>query len=223
MLRTLQTPARPADGFLAYRAEDDLLRLEIHHRLMNTFMILSTLLQRECSAPEPCGRSALVRSIRVVRAHADLHQLLASADRVRDVDAAEHLNELCRALSEAALAPRGIRCEAAMDAGYLSGAQCEWLGLVVCELVLNAAKHAFDDDRPGVVRVELTRVTGGWRCAVLDNGRGATVDPAPGLGRHIVDALVTRLNGAITVVSGPSGHRVVIEFPLAFAAGAPEV
>jgi hypothetical protein len=37
---------RPANGFLAYRAEDDLFRVENHHRLINTLMILSTLLQR---------------------------------------------------------------------------------------------------------------------------------------------------------------------------------
>jgi two-component sensor histidine kinase len=57
MLGALQMLTQPANGFLAYRAEDDLLRVETHHRLINTLMILSTLLQREYNALATSFRS----------------------------------------------------------------------------------------------------------------------------------------------------------------------
>ncbi len=215
MLKGFETAIGANEGLLAYLAEDDLLRVETHHRLMNTFMILSALLQREYSAAGPCGRSALGRSINVVRAHADLHRLLAGRDRGRDVDAPSHMTALCKALSDAVLAPQGVRCEIVTEPGVLSGAQCEWLGLAICELVLNAAKHAFVDGVPGIVHVALSRTPAGWRCAVVDNGQGAKADVAPGLGVRIVNALVARLNGAITSRSGPSGYAVAIDFPMA--------
>ena len=45
--------------------------------------------------------------------------------------------------ASAGLEPRGIRCQATIGDGFLESKRCERLGLIIVELVTNAAKHAF--------------------------------------------------------------------------------
>jgi hypothetical protein len=46
------------DGRLPYRPVEELLRIEMHHRLINTFAILCAILERELNAPDPRSRVA---------------------------------------------------------------------------------------------------------------------------------------------------------------------
>jgi two-component sensor histidine kinase len=78
-----------------------------------------------------------------------------------------------RGLSQALLKPLRVRCEVSADAAFLPAAYCELLGLVIAELVTNAAKHAFRRRDDGVVRIEFANTTDTWACIVSDNGVGA--------------------------------------------------
>jgi two-component sensor histidine kinase len=130
--------------------EEELLRLETHHRLMNTFAILCAILQQELYKPDPCSRMALERSVRMIRSHSALHRCLALGTPRRQVALGEYVAELSRCLSEAVLEPMDVACEALTDEGFMPAVQAERLGLVLCELVINAAKHGFPHKRaPG--------------------------------------------------------------------------
>lgn len=68
------------------------------------------------------------------------------------------------------------------------------------ELVINALKHAFPDDRRGQVTVDYHSGFEGWALSVCDDGVGmpAANDKA-GLGTAIIHALANQLEAAITV------------------------
>jgi two-component sensor histidine kinase len=68
------------DGPLPDRTVEELLRLETHHRLMNTFAILCAILQRELNTLDPRSRMALDRSVRIITAHSALHRCLVAWD-----------------------------------------------------------------------------------------------------------------------------------------------
>ena len=59
------------------------------------------------------------------------------------------------------------------------------LGLIVTELVINALKHAFPEDRGGKIKVDYHSHGPNWALSVADNGVGMPTGAAsakPGLG-----------------------------------------
>jgi two-component sensor histidine kinase len=204
------------DGPLLHRPVEELLRIETHHRLMNTFAILGATLERELNTSDPRSRVVLDRLVRIIIAHSALHRCFALGTARGPVAIGEYVKNLSTCLSEAVLEPMGVTCEAVADEGSMPAVQAERLGLVLCELVINAAKHGFPNKRTGIVRIEVARHDHGWCCTVTDSG-GEVPDalPASGLGTQILEALVRRLNGRMIVQSTDEGATVTLRFPLA--------
>ncbi len=198
----------------AFGLGEDFLRIELHHRLMNTFAALAATLRRELKRPGVSSHDVLDRSARMIEAHAGLHRCLLVGGRERRVELGDYVAELCLRLTEAVLEPIGVRCEMVTDNGQVCAAQCERFGLVLCELIINASKYAFDRAENGVVLVAVVRRTSGWCCTVSDNGRGWSSHEAPyGLGTRIIDELVRRLQGRMDLRSSPSGVDAILLFP----------
>ena len=89
------------------------------------------------------------------------------------------------------------------------------MGVVLVELVSNAAKYAYPADQPGDIRIRLRRDDQTLRLEVEDDGAG--FDPASkakgsGLGMKVVHAMVTKLNGKLTVEPLTPGTRVSVAF-----------
>jgi two-component sensor histidine kinase len=199
-----------------HRPVEELLRIETHHRLMNTFSILCAILERELNTCDPRNRVALDRSVRIISAHGALHGFLALETPRSPVALGEYITKLSRCLSEAVLKPMDVTCEVIADEGFMPAVQAERLGLVLCELLINAAKHGFPHKRTGLVRIEVARQDHGWCCTVTDNGGGfRDAVPAAGLGTQILEGLVRRLNGRMFVQSTAEGTTVTLLFPLA--------
>ncbi len=56
------------------------------------------------------------------------------------------------------------------------------LGLIVTELVINALKHAFPDERKGVIVIDYRSSGNDWTLSIADNGigvPGVTMHPKP--------------------------------------------
>jgi two-component sensor histidine kinase len=70
------------------------------------------------------------------------------------IDAASYLRQLCQAISLSKLECRGIRLVLAAQSLRMDSEACWRLGMVVSELVTNAARHAFGEGG-GEIRVEL--------------------------------------------------------------------
>jgi two-component sensor histidine kinase len=209
-------PFQECDGPLFHRPVEELLRIETHHRLMNTLAVLGATLEREIKLSDPRSRVVLDRLVRIIIAHSALHRCLALGTPRGPVAIGEYVKNLSRYLSEAVLEPMGVTCETVTDEGFMPAVQAERLGLVLCELAINAAKHGFPDKRTGMVRIEVARQDYGWCCTVTDNGSGfADAVPASGLGTQILEALVRRLNGRMIVQSTNEGTSVTLLFPLA--------
>ena len=86
------------------------------------------------------------------------------------------------------------------------------MGLIVTELVINALKHAFVDNRTaGRIAVTYDLSGDAWCLAVSDNGIGRRAQATtPGLGTGIIGALVSQLDSCLEVATGPNGTTVSI-------------
>lgn len=87
------------------------------------------------------------------------------------------------------------------------------LGLIVTELVINALKHAFPDERSGTIMIDYRSSGAEWTLSITDNGIGMPVGsdaPKAGLGSGIVEALTRNLGAEIRVSDASPGTAVTI-------------
>jgi len=194
----------------AILCDEYLLVREMHHRMANTLTLLTSALWEEFrAASTPAARKSLNRCEARIVAFGKLHSLLTVGTAKGSVDARKYVEQLCRALSEALLRPIGARCEVFVSTGTMPGESCERLGLLIAELVTNAAKHAFGGRNDGLVRIEVTSHMGHWLCVVSDNGAGIKFG-APNNGSIILENIVRSIGGEFTMRSNSQGTSAMI-------------
>jgi two-component sensor histidine kinase len=200
----------PVPHSVPHEPDDFLLLREMHHRLANTLTALTSVLWDEFGQSEsPELRTSLVRCEARIAAFGNLHRSLVVGAAHDWISVQNYVEHLCDALSEAILKPLGIRCEAFADALELPSERCELLGLVITELVTNAAKHAFHGRSGGLVRVVLLNKYDSWLCIVSDNGIGSGM-ASVGVGSKILEQLVRALGGNLIRKSGRYGTSVSV-------------
>lgn len=188
---------------------------ELNHRVKNNLSVISAILALQARAATCDVRDQLERARDRVAAIADLHTALYRQESARDVSVCEYLQDLAERLTRALDDHGRLQIESECDDVKLPVADAVSVGLIVNELVTNAAKHAFGPEARGRVRVEL-REAGGWiRLTVCDDGCGApsnALSARAGLGSRIVQALASDLGGAVRRLDGP-GTAIEIAFP----------
>jgi two-component sensor histidine kinase len=199
-------------------AERDLFLEEFDHRVKNNFTLVASLLemQRRRAGEGETGdalANALSRVESIARAHRHLYR---GASAPGEVDMAAYIHELCTALAEALFLRGAITLDCEADHAALPRDRAVSIGLIVNELVTNAAKHAFGDREGGAIHVHFEAMPTGWRLTVADNGSGMPEEMRRdgrqgGLGQRLVEGFVRQARGRIHTESGPKGTRVTVE------------
>jgi two-component sensor histidine kinase len=133
-----------------------------------------------------------------VAAVAQVHRHFAR-DASEEASCIDFLRRLCSDLSAILNRPVVV----AGDTGTVPTTWIQPIGLLVNELVTNAAKHG-----AGAIEVTYTDTDGQHQLAVRDEGPGLPPDfDADGartsLGMRIISLLVKQLRGTMTAVNGP--------------------
>jgi two-component sensor histidine kinase len=204
-----------ADDGQARLAERDLMLRELEHRMKNNFQTVSALIATQLRrATDEQAKEALREALGRIESITEAQRnLYAVGDNDRSVDMAAYLQGLCGNLAEALFLGELVRLECRADAGVIDRDRAMAVGLIVNELVTNAAKHAFVDGHAGQIRVAFEREARGYRLIVEDNGRGLPADFATrrqGLGRGLVEAFTRQAGGSLTIISSP-GARFEVE------------
>lgn len=189
------------------------LLLELNHRVNNEFASAINLVSvAAVRTDNPEVKAALSNVVELLHQHADVHRALKLPDRNAVVDATAYLQALCRAMSQSKLDRAGIKLVLAADVVRLHSERCWQLGMIVYELVTNAARHAFFEGREGEVRVELSRAGATARCCVSDNGSPARA-VRPGRGLKIIGEMVKNLGGQVDRSFGANGSSFSVALP----------
>lgn len=187
-----------------------LLAREIDHRVMNSLQFVSALLRMQEKNGDPGATQHLQMAANRVAAVARVHRHFHLEDDTANVGAVTYLRRLCDDLAGIL----GVRIEVEGDEGSLPTTTIQPVGLIVNELVTNAAKH-------GAGKVTVTyRRSNVCELTVCDQGRGFPpgFDPstsASGLGMRVVQILTKQLGGRVTVGINPEGRGAcfVVAFP----------
>jgi two-component sensor histidine kinase len=194
-------------------AEARLLLREFTHRINNDFAsAISVVSLAAARSPNNEVKAALSAVQDRLQSYATVHRALQMPDHGMQIDAASYLRQLCRAISRSKLECRGIRLVLATQSLRMDSEACWRLGMIVSELVTNAARHAFGEGG-GEIRVELRQSQSFVECCIADDGAAAApICPARGL--KIVEALIEGLDGRIEQRSSSRGTMWVLSFPL---------
>jgi two-component sensor histidine kinase len=204
---------------LAERLKDDLLRekamlyQELQHRIANSLQIIaSVLMQSARRSTSAQTRSDLFDThSRVMSVAALGRQLVAS--NVGEVRLREYFTELCQSIGASMIRdPKKLRLKVETDETVATADMSVSLGLIVTELVINALKHAFPEERGGDIAVSYRSVGAGWTLSVVDNGVGISPYAAskPGLGSSIVEALAKQFGASVRIADAGPGASVSI-------------
>lgn len=196
-------------------SEHQLLLQELNHRVKNNFQMVASLLEMQRRRASDSSTSvALEDALRRVRSMAQAQiALYHDPTNVSAVEVNSYLNGLCDSLADSLLLTGDVRLECQAEPALLSRDRAVALGMVVNELVTNAAKYAFPVGGAGLVKVDFSKVSEGWRLVVSDNGVGMRADTVgSGLGKRIIEAFAKQAGGSISTGAGP-GVTVVLDLP----------
>jgi two-component system, sensor histidine kinase PdtaS len=197
----------------AERAKDILLR-ELSHRTKNSLaMVISLLTLQSRLKSNSEARSALEKAIARVRAIASAHDHVQAQMHSGKIEMRSYLEELCNHLGDSLREVRPVTIRVRAEEAYLPTEQAIPLGLIVNELVTNALKHAFPDEKGGSIEVVFSL---GARPTLLvrDNGVGCSADTKEGAGSRLVRLLAEQLGGTMRRTPQNPGCSVHVELPV---------
>lgn len=194
--------------------ERGILLQEMQHRVANSLQIIaSVLLLKARTVTSEETRLHLRDAHDRVMSVAAVQNLLQSS--LGSVEIGPYLTKLCASLATSMIAEsRPLAIAVRADMVTVSSHEAVSLGLIVTELVINALKHAFPDNRAGKVEVVYGAGSPGWSLTVSDNGIGrdkAKTTTRGGLGTVIVDSLAKQLGAAVIISDEAPGTRVRLE------------
>jgi two-component sensor histidine kinase len=217
-IRLLVSVSDVTDARIAERLKDDMLKekavllQELQHRVANSLQIIaSVLMQSARKVQSDETRSHLHDAHKRVMSVAALQQQLA-ASSAADVELRPYFTTLCDSIGASMIRDHNqISLDVSVDGSTTSADISVSLGLIVTELVINALKHAFPNDRGGKIKVDYRSHGPNWALSVADDGVGmptSASDAKSGLGTSIVQALTAQLH-AVVVVSGANPGTTV--------------
>ena len=194
----------------------DLLVLEIHHRVKNNLQVIASLLNLQASRirlPEAKAEFQAARDR--VRALATLHRHLYADGELHTINMRSFLVELCGQLFQAMGETEGARIQLAIEAPELrmSSDQAVPLALIVTEAVTNSVRYAFPGGRTGHISVILKDNDGELDLIISDDGVGVLAGRADteagvrdGIGLQLIRGFTRQLGASLTVEEGHGTH-----------------
>ena len=160
-------------------AEKEVLIKEVHHRVKNNLQIVDSLLRLQAQATKDQTAADVLReSQHRVEAMAMIHEQLYGAADLREVKLAPQARLLMGNLFNSfGVDPSRIRGQVVVDAGdndppVLSVDQAIPVLLILNELISNALKHGFPQERSGSIRVEAHSLESRMELDGIDDGVG---------------------------------------------------
>jgi len=186
---------------------------EFSHRVLNDYTrAISTLRLTANRVDDDLVRGAILAAAQSLQSHAEAHRALQFPWGSDRIDLGDHMQQICSAISAASLADAGIELTLARISLGVPAERGWRLGLIVAELITNAARHGLGWER-GEIRVEMSATPAELCCVVADNGCSA-ITPTIGRGTRIISALAADFDGHIGWFFRERGVTAVVRAPL---------
>ena len=187
----------------AKNAENELLLKEIHHRVKNNLeMVKSLIALQSAQIEDSATKDAMIASQNRVQSMGIIHQKLYQGKNLGSIEMKDYFLNLSEGILYTFNAEDKVKIECAMDNLDLDVDTAVPIGLIVNELLTNALKYAFPEQKKGEISISLKKTDNNHlKLKVYDNGVGKVKGLAPkgtGFGSQLVQLLTQQLNGKMT-------------------------
>jgi len=208
--------ARQGDLVFALLRSAHLAKLsmaETRHSLATILNDVAALMRLRCGGR--CTGGALEQATCLLNGAAAVQRLSAQ----KDTDLAALVQRLGQEIVPVVLAGRPIAFSSDVQPVGLTPHAAACIGMVLCELVLNAAEHAFPGARGGAIVVRSAVTPDGLHIEVADDGVGVRHGKQEiadrGMGLRMVRQIAGhQLGGRFSIRSGASGQGTVAQLHL---------
>ncbi len=187
--------------------EKEILLKEIHHRIKNNLQIISSLLNLQLNYLDNEEIIEMLKSSQSrIRSMAMIHEKLYKTKELSNINFGEYIRDFTTYLFNAYRSRIGnLRldldlCDVKLDINLSIS-----LGLILNELITNALKHAFPNNKPGRLGITLREENGQIHLCITDNGVGLPenfdIKKTNSLGLELVDSLVEQHRGTLEIKS----------------------
>ena len=201
-------------------AEKEVLLREVHHRVKNNLNVVSSLLSLQSNSITSPERAmdAFAHSRERIMAMALVHEELYKSDDFARVDMESYVRRLVNNLADAMGTCNRVDIHLDIRNVKMSVSTSVPCGLILNELVTNALKYAFPDNRTGTIQLTMYKEDDAQvHIDFSDNGIGLAKPyeelsniTGGSLGMTLIGLLVSQLDGKIDVQSSTTGTRFTI-------------
>ncbi len=183
--------------------EKEMLVKEIHHRVKNNLMVISSLLNLQSRyIKDKKALSMFKESQNRAKSMALIHERLYRSTDLKSIDFGDYLRTLATDLYRTYVPePSRIELDMNVEKVMIDINTAIPLGLIVNELLSNSMKHAFPGKREGEINLEFGITDDEFVLVVGDNGIGFPEDlefqNTSSLGLQLVNTLTRQISGII--------------------------
>ncbi|MBW4576628.1 MAG: PAS domain S-box protein [Aphanothece sp. CMT-3BRIN-NPC111] len=186
--------------------EKEILLKEIHHRVKNNLQVISSLLKLQSRyTKEPRTLEMLKESQCRVKSMALVHEKLYQSQDLARIDFADYIRTLTKNLLYSySINLNAVQLEIQVQSVDLNLDTAIPCGLLINELISNALKHAFPENRKGKIKINFSQIEDQqFLLIVQDDGIGLpahlSLDSTPSLGLRLVNSLATQLQATLEI------------------------
>ncbi len=154
--------------------EKEVLLAEIHHRVKNNLAVITGLLELQGYNTENEEAKKVLKDSQLrINSMALIHEKLYQSERLSEIQFDVYINELLDVIKKSHFStqkPVHINIDA--EPVPLTITQAIPCGLLLNEIITNSLKHAFPDDRQGVITISFKKTDSQLKLSIGDNGIG---------------------------------------------------
>lgn len=197
--------------------EKEMLLKEIHHRVKNNLMIISSLLSLQSRyIKDKQILDVFKDSQNRARSMALIHDKLYQSSHLKSIDIGDYIRALANDLFRTYSTDSGrVKLNFDIEEVMIDINTMIPLGLILNELLSNCLKHAFPDGQSGKIDIGFHQDGHNYSLTVADNGIGFPPEldykHTESLGLRLVNILADQIEGEMKLKSD-NGTQVSIEF-----------
>ncbi|MEZ4874823.1 MAG: histidine kinase dimerization/phosphoacceptor domain -containing protein [Flavobacteriaceae bacterium] len=196
--------------------EKNVLLKETHHRVKNSFQIVSSLLYLQSeNIKDKEAKIAMKEAQNRVRSMVLIHQKLYSKDQLVGINTQEYFTDLVRDIFESHQdESQKIKYTLNVESLVLDVETITPLGLILNELITNVLKHAFPKaDEDNTMHITFSKQAATLQLIVADNGKGMPNEiKESSFGISLIKALSKKVKAHLSFVeNNPKGTKAVLD------------
>jgi two-component sensor histidine kinase len=186
--------------------DKEMLMKEIHHRVKNNLMIISSLLSLQSGYIEDPKTKELFReSQNRARSMAQIHERLYQSSDLKKIEMGDYIRTMAKDLFHTyATDQHRVELKLDVEESLVDVNAAIPLGLILNEIITNSLKYAFPEPRSGCISIGFHQEDKHFLLEIRDDGVGLPedleVEKSDSLGMQLISSLSIQLGAEVEVL-----------------------